>query len=452
MAGLEVIVQRDLHIIELDLYTIKQGILARGAGGDLVKGIDHLDDAVEDALGYDQAQVAGRCRKGGLSERLFNAALCRASAPYKVAEALDDNAAAQHIGQTCDAFAIAVGVLEGLGEMLCYQKGKVGVVGLHGRVFITVAVDRYDAVGVLVYNGALGVHTEGSDKVAVLLGAVDYLTLIELVGQMREDGMRQLDTHADIDAVALGGNIEVAAHLFHPLAAAAAARNDALCALENLAFGGDHAIALVQLLDRVGRGVEEELDLIPQMLIEVFQHDIVDVGAQMPYRGIQQVEAVLQAELFDVGVGGGIELGALAAVLKVDLIDIVHQLQSLGLADIFIESSAKLIRDVILTVGKCACAAEAVHNRAGLAADARLDLFAVDGAFSFIERVAGLEDSHPELRLKLYKLIGREDAAGACTDYQYVIFHIGYLLFIFLPFQIISLSYKSCQYGIYEPG
>ena len=72
----------------------------------------------------------------------------------QVAEPLDDHAAAQHIGQPGDALAVAVGVLEGLGEVLGHQQGEVGVLRMHGRVLIAVAVDGDDAVGVLVDHRA----------------------------------------------------------------------------------------------------------------------------------------------------------------------------------------------------------------------------------------------------------------------------------------------------------
>ena len=50
--------------------------------------------------------------------------------------------------------------------------------------------------------------------------------------------------------------------------------------------------------DVVDGGIEEEVDLLLQLLIEVFQHDEVDVRAEMADGGIEQVELVLDAELF----------------------------------------------------------------------------------------------------------------------------------------------------------
>ncbi len=44
------VVNLDLHVVELDLDAVEQGVVVRGAGGDLVERVDHLDDAVEDTL------------------------------------------------------------------------------------------------------------------------------------------------------------------------------------------------------------------------------------------------------------------------------------------------------------------------------------------------------------------------------------------------------------------
>ena len=184
VAGFKIFVHVHFHIVEFDLYAVEQGIVVGGAGGHLVKRVDHLDDAVQYPLGQHQAQVT----RGGLQcrgdEGLVNAALGRALTADEVAEALDDHAAAQHIAQSCDRLAVAVGILKRLGEVLCHKQGKVRVLGLLRGVLVAVAVDGDDAVRVFVYHRALRVHTEGAHAVAVFLGAVDDLALVQLVGNV----------------------------------------------------------------------------------------------------------------------------------------------------------------------------------------------------------------------------------------------------------------------------
>ena len=97
VAGFQMLADLYFHIVELDLYAVEQGIIVGGAGGYLIQGVDHLDDAVQNALGKHQAQVAGGGVQGGSNESFFNAAGGRAAAPDQVAKALDDDAAAQHI-------------------------------------------------------------------------------------------------------------------------------------------------------------------------------------------------------------------------------------------------------------------------------------------------------------------------------------------------------------------
>ncbi len=98
-------------------------------------------------------------------------------------------------------------------------------------------------------------------------------------------------------------------------------------------------------------GVEVKGHLVLQVIIEILQHHEVDIRAQVTDGGIQQLQLVLDAQLLELGAGGGIELGALAAVAHVDLVDIVHQLQGLLLADMLVKRAAEVIRDVVLPIG-----------------------------------------------------------------------------------------------------
>ena len=71
--GLEVFVDGDLHIIKLDLDAVEQRVVVGRAGGDLVEGVDHFDDAVENALRDDEREVAGRGGERRGDEGLFDA-------------------------------------------------------------------------------------------------------------------------------------------------------------------------------------------------------------------------------------------------------------------------------------------------------------------------------------------------------------------------------------------
>ena len=144
MLGFEVFIDLDLHIIELDLDAVKQSIVVCGAGCDLIECIKHFYNTVENTFGKNKAQIAGRCVERGRDKRLLDTLVVRALTANKIAEALNDNTAAEHIGKTSDAFAVSVGILKGLGKMLCNQKRKVGILRLLCGILIAVAVNGDD--------------------------------------------------------------------------------------------------------------------------------------------------------------------------------------------------------------------------------------------------------------------------------------------------------------------
>ena len=75
MRCFQILIDRNFHVIELDLDAIKQRIVVCCTRSDLVKRVDHLDDAVENALRNDQRQIARRGRQGRGNERFVDALL-----------------------------------------------------------------------------------------------------------------------------------------------------------------------------------------------------------------------------------------------------------------------------------------------------------------------------------------------------------------------------------------
>ena len=306
--------------------------------------------------------------------------------------------------------------------MLCHQQGKIGVGGLTCGVFVAVTVDGDDAVGIFVDYGALGVHAEGTDEIAVLLGAVDDLAFVQLIGEVGENLRGKLHPNADVHPVGLGGNVHVTANGFHPFAAAAPHGDHALAAREASGLAGD-LIPAVHSGHGFHRRVKVKRDLVFQIGIEIFQHHIVDVGAEMAHGGVQQMEVVLHTQLFEFGAGGGIKLGAFAAVGHVDLVDVAHQLQRPGLAQILVKRAAKIVGNVVFSVGKSACAAETAHNGAAFAGNTGFDLNAVNGTFAVFQRMSGLEDGDFQFRAQPGQLIGGKDTARPRADNDHIVIH-----------------------------
>ena len=284
------------------------------------------------------------------------------------------------------------------------------------------AVDGDDAVGVLVDHHAVGVHAEGTDAILELFGAVDDLALVQLVGEVGEHVVGQLHPDADVHTVGLCADMERVADALHPLAAAAAHGDDAGAA-RVAAPVRVHGVAGIGPVHGADRGVEIEVQPVLHGVIQVLQHHVVDVRAQVADGGIQQVQVVLQAQLLDGGVAGGIEVRARAAVGHVDVVHVFHQGQGLLLADILVERAAELVGDVILAVGERPRAAEAVHDGAGGTLDAGLDLVAIDGTAALGQGMTRLKEGDLQRRALLQQLPGAVDAARAAADDENVISH-----------------------------
>ena len=136
------------------------------------------------------------------------------------------------------------------------------------------SVNGYNAVGVFVYHRTLGIHAEGADLVAVLGSTVNDLAFIKLVGQMGEHLARQLNANADVHTARFGGNIEIGADRFHPLAAASSDGYDALVGGVFFIKREDLVLAVL-VADLVDGRIEEEINLVAKMLVDVFEHDVV---------------------------------------------------------------------------------------------------------------------------------------------------------------------------------
>ena len=170
--------------------------------------------------------------------------------------------------------------------MLGYQEGKIGIFRLLGRVFIAMTIHCHNAVGIFIYHRAPGIHTESTHQVAIFLGAVQNLAFVQFVRQMGEYLCRQFHTDADVHAVGFCADVQILAHRLHPLTAAATGRNNTLTA-GICPICAAHFITTVDHRHRLHGGVKIEIQLIFQLIIQVFQHHIVNIRAQMAYRGIQ---------------------------------------------------------------------------------------------------------------------------------------------------------------------
>ena len=305
--------------------------------------------------------------------------------------------------------------------MLRHQQREIRVFRLPLLILEAVAVDGNDPVGVLVDHDAVGVHAEGADIVLEFFRAVYDLALIQLVGDMGEDHRGQLHADAKIHAVGAGRDFQVPADRLHPLAPASSDGDDHLLRRLLPALEADEVAAL-GLLDLIDPRIEAEFHLVLQFREQVLQDHVVDVRPEMPDRRLQKKQLVLHAELLQVRSRGGIKLCAGAAVGHVDLIHIVHELQGRLTADILIQRPAEIVGNIVFSVGERAGAAETVHDGTGLAADAALHLFPVDGTFPLFQRVPRVKHQNLQFRRVLHQFVCGVDPPGTCTDNDHIIF------------------------------
>ena len=59
IAAHQLFIDGNLHIIELYLYTIKEGIIICCAGRNLIECINHFDNAIQQAFGQNKTQITG---------------------------------------------------------------------------------------------------------------------------------------------------------------------------------------------------------------------------------------------------------------------------------------------------------------------------------------------------------------------------------------------------------
>ena len=180
-----------------------------------------------------------------------------------------------------------------------------------------------NAVCVFIYNSTLGVHAEGTHLIPVFLGAVYDFTFVKLIGKMRKNLRRQFHAHTKINAVGFCGAFQFITNAFHPLTAAASNGNDTffagkafLCTI--------YRIAIFQNGNGIDGCIEEEIYLILQMCIKIFQNNIIYIRTQMTHRCVQKVQVILDTKLFELCAGGGIQLCACTAITHIDGVNILH--------------------------------------------------------------------------------------------------------------------------------
>ena len=254
-----------------------------------------------------------------------------------------------------------------------------------------------DSVGVLIYYDSIRVHTECTDIIFKLLCTVNNLAFIQFICQMRKDYSRKFHTYTDIHTIGLGRNIQILADCFHPFASASSYRNDTFLTFVGFFFC-DHFISIIQNLQLLHWCIKIKVHMVFHCIVHIFQNNVVDVCSQMTYRCIQKIQLVLKAEFLEFGSCCGIKFGSFSTVFHVNVIYIFHQVNGFFFADMLIQSTTKIIGDIIFSIRKCSCATETAHNRTSLTVDACFYLFSINWTFSLFKRISLFKNCHLAVR------------------------------------------------------
>ena len=143
----------------------------------------------------------------------------------------------------------------------------------------------------------------------------------------------------------------------------------------------------------------------------------------MADRCIQKMQAILKTKLADLTVCSRVKLCSFATMHQIQLIYIFHQFCCCIFANVLIQSSAKLVGDIIFSIGKSSCASESFHDGTCFTVDTGFYFFSVNWTFSFFQRMTCFKNRNFFLRIIIHQLIGRKNPSRTCSYDQYVIFH-----------------------------
>ena len=150
---------------------------------------------------------------------------------------------------------------------------------------------------------------------------------------MRENNRRKFYADTDVHTVGLGRDCKIFADLFHPFTSTSSNGNDTFLTFVRIFFTYD-TVSTVDDLNRLNRCIKEEVHLILHLIVEILKNNVIDICSQMTYRCIQKIQFVLKTKLFKFCSGCGVQFCTFSTIFHIDLIDVLHQLNSLFFTDI----------------------------------------------------------------------------------------------------------------------
>ena len=163
----------------------------------------------------------------------------------------------------------------------------------------------------------------------------------------------------------------------------------------------------------------------------------------MADRSVQETKLVLDAKLFEFCLRSGIHFCFFSPMGNIDGIYIFHKVNGLLFADMFIQSAAKIIGNIIFSIGKSACTAKTAHNGTGFTFDTAFYLISVNGTVTSGKRMAFFKNCDFQIRVSVDQLIGRKNTARTGTNNNHIIFQFAHTPYVFYRFNCLPIV--SCK-------
>ena len=227
-----------------------------------------------------------------------------------------------------------MGWLKGLGEVVGYQDGQVGVLALF--LLIAVAVHhRQVVVVVFLRHKAAGFWQKVRTLFFQGAGVADQLGFVQNPVDLFHHLIAALHPHADVHRAGLVGDVVLGAQLFQPVGAAASGADHHRVRIDGLGLAArladQHAPAYIPFQQDVFTlGGEQHLHPLG---LQVFFHRQVQLmglfGAQVADGAIHQLEAGLDgvlADLPDLLAGVDALHMGVGPEVQIDLVGVIDQL------------------------------------------------------------------------------------------------------------------------------
>ena len=143
----------------------------------------------------------------------------------------------------------------------------------------------------------------------------------------------------------------------------------------------------------------------------------------MPYGSIQKLQLILQACLFKIGSGSGIHFRTLPTIMHIYLVYIFHQFYGLFFTDILMERSAKIIGDIVFSVGKGSRPSKTTHDRTGFTTDTAFYLVSINWAMPLLQRMSCFKNRNLQIGSVFCQFVCRKNSAWSRTYNNNVILH-----------------------------